>query len=258
MTQHDEQPSTARPMWKERERKLRPAPEAAAPTISRGQLPTPFEVGGFEPAWNLNGALDETELHQVHEERMGRDEEDKFEMVTALIEQELEENEQHRWEICSMLEEEERAAQQEEAEEVQQHDEDNEALQDEIEALMREIRIQAHEHGLRQVEAHINKSHQVTLKNTTEADQEIDAIQEFFMNSIVAQQERILEEQGTQRERGVGDRRGEREKGGRIRCTSLDSTLISRFLSLRKRKVRSMSRQLRLQHSAMPRLQGSR
>ena len=114
MTQNDEQPSPAQPMWKERERKSRPAPDAAAPTISRGQLPTPFEIGGFEPAWALNGPLDETELHQAHEERMGCDEEEKFEMVTALVEQELEENEQHRQEIMAMLEEEDRAAQEEE------------------------------------------------------------------------------------------------------------------------------------------------
>ena len=117
---------------------------------------------------------------------------------------------------------------------MQQYEEENEALQDEIEALMRELRIQAQEHGLRQVEAHINTSHQSTIKNVTETDHEIDIIQEFFMNSIVAQQERILEEQGTTRERERArekDREREKERESET-LHHVGNTLISLSLPL--------------------------
>ena len=184
-----------RTMWRERERVLRLAPAPAAPTISTGQFPTPCEKGLSEPVWKLSGVLDETELQLLHEERMLADEQEKFDMVSMLYEQELAENEQHRQDVKEFLEEEEAAALEEEAADLAQTEEDNEALHDEIEALVRELRMQALEHGLRQVEAHVHRSHQTTLKAVKEQEHETNAMQELFMKSVFKHQERVLEEQ---------------------------------------------------------------
>jgi hypothetical protein len=183
-------------LWRERERASRPAPADADITSTRGQLPTPFEASGItEPEWKLSGVLNETELQERQEQQMRRDEEEYFDWVSNLYQQELEENEVHHRELERLLEEEEEAEKQQVAREEAEHDEDSEALQDEIEALVRELRNQAQENGLRRVEAHIHKSHVTTIKNVKECEHEIDAIQEHFMSSVLEQQERILEEQ---------------------------------------------------------------
>ena len=187
--------SSAAPMWRERERRSRPAPEGASHTISKGQFATPHENGTCEPPWRLSSVLDESELQQRHEERMLLDEEEKFEMVSNMYQQELEENESHRQEILAILEEVEVEAQRTEEEEVVQAEEANEALCDEIETLVRELRVQAHEDGLRQVEAHIHNAHQTTIKAVRELEHETEAMQELYMHSVLEQQERVLEEQ---------------------------------------------------------------
>ena len=182
-------------LWRERERASRPAPADAEGTMTRGQLPTPSEKGITEPEWKLSGVINETELQERQEQQMRRDEEEYFDWVSNLYQQELEENEVHHRELERLLEEEEEAEKQQVAREEAEHDEDSEALQDEIEALVRELRNQAQENGLRRVEAHIHKSHVTTIKNVKEYEHEIDAIQERFMSSVLEQQERILEEQ---------------------------------------------------------------
>ena len=199
-----EQPSPARPMWREREKSSRPAPEPAFRTVDKGQFPTPYEKGFPEPQWKLSGVLDETELQRQQEERMQEDERDKLEMVADLYQEELEAQEAHRQEVLEYINEMQIAAQREEASEVAQLDEDNEALQDEIEALVRELRIQSLEDGLRQVEAHVHRAHQTTLKNVIELEHagEIDAVQELYMQSVLEHQERILEEQEMQKLEG--------------------------------------------------------
>jgi len=152
-----------------------------------------------EPLWKLSGVIDETELQRQQEERMLQDESDKFEMVADLYQQELEAQELHRQELLAYINELEDAAQREEAGEMAQVEEDNEALQDEIEALVRELRMQSLEDGLRQVEAHAHKAHQTTLKNVIEVEHEIDAVHELYMQSVLEHQERILEEQERER-----------------------------------------------------------
>ena len=195
--------STEKPMWRERERRLsRPAPEVAAQTTNRGQYATPFEKGstlGVEPPWKLSGVIDETRLRQQQEERMILDEEEKFEMVSALYQEELIAQANDRQELLFVLGEEEVAAAQEEAEDVARQDEENEAMQDEIESLVRELRMQALEHGLRQVESHVHKAHQTTLKAVVELDHEAEAMQEMYMKSVLEQQERTLEDQETEK-----------------------------------------------------------
>lgn len=198
----EQPPLDARPMWREREMRSRPAPEPASRTIDRGQFPTPHEKGLPEPLWKLSGVIDETELQRQQEERMLQDESDKFEMVADLYQQELEAQELHRQELLAYINELEDAAQQEEAGEMAQVEEDNEALQDEIEALVRELRMQSLEDGLRQVEAHAHKAHQTTLKNVIEVEHEINAVHELYMQSVLEHQERILEEQERERLEG--------------------------------------------------------
>jgi hypothetical protein len=189
--------SSAAPMWRERERRSRPPPEGASPTVTKGLFATPSERGTSEPepAWKLSSVLDETELQERHEERMLLDEQAKFELVADLYQKELEESAAHRQEILAIIEEDEAAAQQTEADEAAQVEEDNEALRDEIEALVRELRMQAHEDGLRQVEAHTFKAHQTNLNAARELEHEVDTMQELYMSSVLAQQERVLEEQ---------------------------------------------------------------
>ncbi|MGB1605481.1 MAG: hypothetical protein ACPIOQ_72790, partial [Promethearchaeia archaeon] len=114
-------------------------------------------LGSSEPAWKLSGVLDETELQRRQEERMRGDEEDKFAMVSELYAAEIEDNAAHQAELQEYLSELEAAAQEEEASEVAKVAGENEELQEEIEALVFEMRVQAQEHALRKVEGHVQR-----------------------------------------------------------------------------------------------------
>ena len=194
-------PARASAAWRERERRARPPPPGAEATVTKGQLPTPMEagLGSSEPAWKLSGVLDETELQRRQEERMRGDEEDKFAMVSELYAAEIEDNAAHQAELQEYLSELEAAAQEEEASEVAKVADENEELQEEIEALVFEMRVQAQEHALRKVEGHVQRLHQTSLKAERELEHEHAAMQELYMLSVLEQQERILEEQESQK-----------------------------------------------------------
>jgi hypothetical protein len=187
--------SPARPLWTERERKALPSPEPAHATITKGQLPTPLEKGLEEPAWKLSGVLDEAELQLQQEEKTAGQEEAKFVMVSEIYQQELESNAEHHAEVLAYLNELEASAQEEQDHGNAAEEEENEGRHDEIEDLVRELRMQSLEHGLRQVEGQIHTLHQTSLKADREWEHESHAAQELYMESVLEQQERVLEEQ---------------------------------------------------------------